>query len=164
MGVEERLAALEAGLLAAEDRLEILNLLNSYGPLVDSGSAAEAAALWVDGGGYNFSGGISGGMRLEAPEQLVSMYQTEGHMELVGTGCSHLTAMPKITVDGDSAIAVGYSFVVLKESDRWYLWRAAVNEWTLVRTADGWRIKERFNRGLEGTKDSHDVMRRVLAI
>lgn len=162
MTIEERLEALESRLRIAEDKLEILNLLSSYGPLVDSGSAEAAAALWVDGGGYNFSGGLSGGTRLEAPDQLVAMYQTEGHMGLVSTGCSHLTATPKITVDGDSATAVGYSFVVLREGDRWYLWRAAVNEWTLVRTGTGWRIKERFNRGLEGTQDSHDVMRRVL--
>ena len=45
---------------------------------------------------------------------------------------------------GDTAQAVGYSFVVLKEGDRWFLWRAAINEWTLVRTPDGWRIKERY--------------------
>ncbi|MDE2597173.1 MAG: nuclear transport factor 2 family protein [Sphingomonadales bacterium] len=161
--VEDRLQALEARLRVAEDTLEILNLLNSYGPLVDSGSAAEAAALWAPGGGYNFSGGISGGTRLEAPAELVAMYQSEGHMGLVNTGVSHFTGTPKVVVKGDEASAVGYSFVVLKEGDRWFLWRGAVNEWALVRTADGWRIRERFNRTLDGGADSHAVMRRVLA-
>lgn len=164
MTIEERLEALEARLRGAEDRLEILNLLNSYGPLVDSGSAEEAAALWVPGGGYNFSGGLSGGTRLEAPEQLVAMYETDGHMGLVSTGVSHFTGVPKITVDGDSATAVGYSFVILKEGDRWFIWRGAVNEWSLLRGDAGWRIKERFNRTLDGSADSHAVMRRVLAI
>ena len=37
MTTEDRLAALEVRLQAAEDHLAILNLLNSYGPLVDSG-------------------------------------------------------------------------------------------------------------------------------
>lgn len=157
-----RLDALEARLRAAEDQLAIQNLLNSYGPLVDSGEAAAASALWVDGGGYNFSGGIAGGTRLEAPDQLVAMYETEGHMGLVNTGCSHLTATPRITVTGDTAEAVGYSYVMLKEGERWYLWRAAVNHWQLVRTPDGWRISERFNRALDGSTDSHDTMRKVM--
>lgn len=162
MNIEQRVAALEARLVAAEDYLEITRLLMSYGPLVDSGSSEPAADLWVEGGGYNFSGGLSGGTRLTAPEQLVAMYETAGHKELVSTGVSHLTAMPRITVTGDTAEALGYSFVVLKEGERWYIWRAAINHWTLVRTADGWRIKERFNRGLDGSADSHETMRRVL--
>ena len=163
MTIEERLAALEARCRAAEDHLEILNLLNSYGPLVDSGWADEAPKLWQDGGSYNYGlpGGGSG--RLEK-DVLHTMYESEGHMGLVDSGCSHLTATPKITVDGDRASAVGYSFVVLREGERWYLWRAAINEWSVVRTADGWRIKDRFNRTLDGSRESHEIMRRVAAI
>lgn len=163
MGIEQRVVALEARLRAAEDQLEIIRLLNSYGPLVDSGSSEAAAALWVDGGGYNFSGGLSGGVRLAAPDELIAMYETEGHKGLVNTGVSHFTGMPRITIDGDTADAVGYSFVILKEGDRWFVWRGAINQWTLVRTPDGWKIKERFNRTLDGSPDSHDVMRQVLA-
>jgi hypothetical protein len=159
---EQRIAALETRLQVTEDHLEILHLLNSYGPLVDSGSSIPAAELWVEGGGYNFSGGISGGTRLTAPDQLVAMYETEGHKALVNAGVSHLTATPRITVHGDTAEAVGYSFVILREGDRWYFWRAAINHWILERTPNGWRIKERFNRGLDGSQDSHDTMRKIL--
>jgi hypothetical protein len=162
MSIEDRVAALEARLRAAEDKLEILNLLNSYGPLVDSGEAEAAAKLWVAGGGYNFSGGRAGGTRLEAPGQLEAMYRSDGHMGLVKAGVSHLTATPKIAVDGDQATALGYSFVVLKEGERWYVWRGAINEWKLVRTPEGWRIAERHNRTLDGTQDSHDVMRHAM--
>lgn len=162
MDHEQRLGALEARLRAAEDQLEILQLLNSYGPLVDSGESRAAAALWTEGGGYNFSGGISGGVRIVAPQDLVAMYETEGHKGLVNTGCSHLTATPRIFVSGDSAEAVGYSYVVLKEGERWYLWRAAINHWKLARTPEGWRIAERYNRALDGSPQSHDTMRRVL--
>ena len=162
--LEQRLAALEARLTAAEDHLEILNLLMSYGPLVDSATAEPAGRLWVEGGGYNFTLPGGGTKRLEAPHEVADMYTWPGHIDLVNTGCAHLTATPKITVDGDAAQAVGYSFVVLKEGERWFLWRAAVNHWTLQRTADGWRISERFNRALDGSPDSHDVMRKVMAI
>jgi hypothetical protein len=168
MTTEQRLAALEARLQAAEDHLAILNLLNSYGPLVDSATAKQAGELWVEGGGYNFGLNDGGTKRLEAPDEVAGMYSWEGHLDLVNTGCAHLTATPKITVDGDEAQAVGYSFVVLREDERWYLWRAAINHWTLRRTAEegngGWRIVERFNRTLNGSEESHETMRKVLAI
>lgn len=163
MSTEERLAALEKRLRAAEDHLEILNLLNSYGPLVDSGSAQDAPQLWADDGGYNY-GLQQGGTNRLAKDQLHTMYESEGHMGLVNTGVSHLTAPPRVKVAGDRARAVGYSFVILKEGDRWFVWRGAINEWTLERTADGWRIRERFNRTLDGSKESHETMRKVLEL
>lgn len=164
MDREARLLELERRLQRAEDQLEIQNLLMSYGPLVDSATAAPAGDLWVEGGGYNFTLPDGGTKRLEAPDEIAGMYGWPGHIDLVNTGCAHLTATPKITVDGDDAQAVGYSVVILKEGDRWFLWRAAINHWTLRRTAAGWRIAERFNRALDGSPESHETMRKVLEI
>lgn len=164
MSVEERIAALETRLQKAEDHLEILNLLNTYGPLVDSATAQPAGKLWVEGGGYNFTKPDGGAQRLAAPDEIADMYAWPGHVDLVNTGCAHLTGTPKISVRGDAAQAVGYSFVVLREDDRWFLWRAAVNHWTLRRTSDGWRIVERFNRALNGSPESHETMRKVMSI
>ncbi|MET1757043.1 nuclear transport factor 2 family protein [Novosphingobium sp. RD2P27] len=162
--VEERLALLEARCRKAEDHLEILNILNTYGPLVDSATAEPAGALWVEGGGYNFTLPDGGTKRLSAPDEIAGMYGWEGHLDLVKTGCAHLTATPKISVDGDNAEAIGYSVVILKEGDRWFLWRAAVNHWTFRRTEQGWRIVERFNRALDGSPESHETMQKVAAI
>ena len=164
MSVEERLAALEARCRKAEDHLAILNLLNTYGPLVDSCTADEAAALWVEGGGYSFTKPDGEIARLAAPEGIADMYSWQGHVDLTETGCAHLTGTPAISVDGDEAQALAYSVVILREEDRWFLWRAAVNHWTLRRTDGGWRIVERFNRPLDGSEGSHDVMRRVLSL
>jgi hypothetical protein len=105
-----------------------------------------------------------GTKRLAAPDEIAAMYAWPGHLDLVNTGCAHLTGTPKITVEGDEGQAVGYSFVVLREGERWFLWRAAVNHWTLRRTDDGWRIVERFNRALDGSPESHETMRKVLSL
>ena len=164
MSVEERLAALEARLQAAEDHLEILNLLNTYGPLVDSATAEPAGQLWVEGGGYNFTKPDGGSQRLAAPDEIAGMYSWPGHLDLVNTGCAHMTATQKISVKGDEAEAVGYSLVILREGERWFVWRAAVNHWTLRRTPQGWRIVERFNRALNGSEESHETMRKVATI
>ena len=157
MHTEERLAALEKRLLAAEDQLEIIRLLNSYGPLVDSGESQAAAHLWVEGGVYEF-----GGREPNDYDGLIAIYDGAGHQGLIHIGASHLTTTPRITLKGDAAEAVAYSFVVKKRGDEWYFRRAAANHWTLVRTPEGWRIKERYNRVLDGSKESHDTLRRVL--
>lgn len=162
MDVEGRLRELEARVRAAEDQLEILRLLNSYGPLVDSGSADQAADLWVTGGGYEFGVPAGGTVRVEAPLGLADLYRTEPHTGLVADGVAHLTATPRVTVSGDTADAVGYSFVVRREDERWFLWRAAINHWTLLRTPDGWRIRERRNRVLDGSPESRAIMRLAL--
>jgi hypothetical protein len=161
--LEARLDGLETRLRAAEDQLEIQNLLMTYGPLVDSATAEPAGALWVEGGGYSFTLPDGGTKRLEAPDEIAGMYGWPGHLDLVNTGCAHLTATPRISVRGDEAEASGYSVVILREGERWFLWRAAVNHWTLKRTPEGWRIAERLNRALDGSEDSHAIMRKVLA-
>ncbi len=164
MDIEARLAAMEARLRKAEDQLEILNLLNTNGPLVDSATAQPAGELWVEGGGYSFTLPEGGDKRLVAPDEIAGMYGWPGHLDLVKTGCAHLTATPKISVKGDEAEAVGYSVVILREEERWFLWRAAVNHWTLRRTDAGWRIVERFNRALNGSEESLATMRKVQTI
>jgi len=164
MDPERGRAGLGPRLGGGEDRLDVLNLLTPYAPVGDSAAAEPAGKLWVEGGGYNFTLPDGGTKRLAAPDEVAGMYSWPGHLDLVNTGCAHLTATPKITVDGDEAQAVGYSVVILREGERWFLWRAAVNHWTLRRTEDGWRIVERFNRALDGSEESHATMRKVLAI
>jgi len=158
MSIEERVETIEKRLQVAEDQLEIIRLLTSYGPLVDCGESQGAAQLWIKGGIYD----IGGRHRVAAHDDIAAIYDSQGHQDLINTGCSHLTATPRITVNGDSAEAVAYSYVVLKEGERWFLWRAAINHWDLVRTPEGWRIRERYNRTLDGSEESHNTMRRVL--
>jgi hypothetical protein len=150
MTTDERLAALEARLQAAEDHLEILNLISAYGPIADSCSVEEAIAQWIPGGGYNYALPGGGSHRLEAPEPLGNVWRQEGHIELTRIGSAHMAATPKIMVKG--------------EDDRWFIWRAAINHWTLVRTPQGWRVSEKFNRTLDGSDESHAVMKRILAL
>ena len=164
MTIEERLDAIEQRCRAAEDHLEILNLISAYGPLADSCSVEDAIAQWIPGGGYNYGMPGGGTQRLEAPEPLGNVWRNEGHFELTRTGSAHMAATPKIVVKGDAADAVGYSFVIKREGERWFVWRAAINHWTLTRTPQGWRVQEKFNRTLDGSDESHEVMRRILAI
>jgi hypothetical protein len=159
--LERRFAAIEARLRVVEDELEILRLLSSYGPLVDSGSAAAAADLWVAGGGYDFGDGTDS-RRVVAPDGLVALYESQVHRDLVEAGASHLTATPRVAVRGDVAEAVGYSFVIARDAEGWQVRRAAINHWILRRSPAGWRVQQRVNRLLDGSPESQEVMRRAL--
>lgn len=155
MNVEDRLTALEGRLRIAEDQLEIMRLLATYGPAADSGEGDAAANLWTGDGVYD-AGGI---VRMEGHDAIEAMYSSRQHLELINQGSGHLTMAPQITVDGDTARAVAYSLVCLRDGDGWLIWRAAANRWNLRRTEAGWRIIERFNRTLDGSAESHDVLR-----
>jgi SnoaL-like domain len=158
VSVETRLAALEQRIRALQDELEIQRLLSRYGPLVDSGSGSDAAALWRAGGTYEFQAG-SGTARLEAPADLEALYAGHFHQGLIATGCSHLTVAPVISVEGDRAEAVGYSYVIVNDGDTWAIVRAAVNHWALAREPSGWRVERRVNRLLAGSPESHALLR-----
>lgn len=159
-----RLDALEARLRAAEDRLAILDLLNTYGPLVDSAEGDTAARLWTEGGSYAFVYDAEL-KQLTAPDELAPMYGWPGHLDLVNTGVSHFTGTPKIMLDGNRAKAVGYSFVILRDTagEGWKVWRAAINRWLLERTGEGWKIAERRSVPLDGSDLSLATMREVMA-
>jgi hypothetical protein len=157
---DDRLASLETRVQKVEDELAILRLLHSYGPLVDSGSTVEAAALWTEGGTYEFSDGDEVA-RLEAPLDLEKLYSSDFHQSLIATGSAHLTGPPVMTIDGDRAQAVAYSFVVVRDGDRWLVLRAAINHWSLIRSSVGWRVERRRNRVLNGSEESRRLMRKV---
>lgn len=162
VSLETRLSDLESRLAAAEDHLAIINLLNVYGPLVDGGGPELAPELWAEGGGYVFSGSDGESMRVEAPDGLAGLFKSRWHEELIRNGSAHLTATPRVVVRGDEAEAVGYSFVVSRDGERWSLLRAAINRWTLRRTPSGWRIMDRVNRLLNGSPDSRTLMRAII--
>lgn len=163
MDLETRVDALEAKLRNLEDELQILRLLNSYGPLTDSGSNARAAALWRKGGSYVFGTDSGESTRIEVPAGLLALLDGEYQRSLIDSGSTHLLGTPLIAISGDTAEAVGYSYVIRRDSDHWRVERAAVNHWTLVRSPDGWRIDARVNGVVDGSPATRALLSRALA-
>lgn len=164
MTIEERLAAVEARLRDAEDTLEIMRLVNNYGPLADSGSSDEAASLWTEDGVYDVGGSdITTPHRTVGHEHLRAIWDAPAHQDLIHIGSAHFMGPLSVTLSGDTAEAVGYSQVYKKDGERWIVWRAAVNHFELVRTPAGWRIQTRTNRVLNGSEASHNTMRKVIS-
>src|SRR5213078_4841600 len=90
---EDRLAALEARVQMLEDQLAVQQLLNRWGPAVDTGDSAAAAALWSDDGVLQSE--IS---HLDGPAGVAAMVESVGQQSLIRQGCAHIQAFPLITV------------------------------------------------------------------
>ena len=151
--VRKRIEALERRVRALEDELAVTRVITAYGPAADSGDAAAAAALWTEDGVYD----AEGPGRLEGRGAIEAMLLGAGHQSLV-PGCAHTNGPVVVRVDGDTAVAVGYSRVYTTDDGRHRLWRVAANRWELVRTDAGWRVQRRVNRRL-GSSDSVAVLR-----
>lgn len=150
---EDRLAAIEARLGRLEDERDIARLIAAYGPLVDSGCAEEVADLWTSKGVYDVDTGC-----LEGHDQITEMVRSEAHQGLIHNGCAHLLGPPHVTLDGDEAIAVCHSLLLVRVESRYIVRRATANHWLLRRGRTGWKVQKRTSRLLDGGPEARAVL------
>lgn len=148
---DDRMRALEERIALLEDRLAIAGLMASYGPAVDSGSAEAAAELWTADGSYD-----AGIVHFRSAEEIERMVRTEPHTGFIASGAAHLSTPPRIEIDGDTAVSYCYQQVMLRdvESDAFRAWRVSANRWEWQRTSEGWKVKRRVNRLLDGGEEA----------
>jgi hypothetical protein len=154
------LAALAERLRRVEDELAISKLVASYGPAADAGLAVLAASLWEDDGVYDWdvhrpplSGSVSVG----------TMLGSTGHADLIASGVAHMSSAPLIEISGDEATALTYSVLMRRDDDdRIYVWRLSAARWDLVRGDEGWLVRRRTHRNLDGTGAGRDLFKRSL--
>jgi hypothetical protein len=143
-----RLAEVEHRLQETEDQLAILRVMASYGPAVDGLEAEVAADLWAPGGVYHSSGAGT----WEGPGSIAAMLRGEGHGGLVAAGCAHTLDLPKVTVDGDRAVALCHGVLYVRSGDDGFrAWRVTASRWDFVRGDRGWRVTHRVNQVLDGS-------------
>lgn len=152
--MEARIAALEARLAEMEDRLAIYQLIATYGPAADSVSDHAVVGLFTEDGTCDVGGAGSFTVSKDVDDMILGPM----HQGYVARGCAHVMSLPHLELDGDAAVAVNYSRVYARHGDHWRVERASANRWELVRTGEGWRVKHRLNRLLNG----EDEARRVL--
>ncbi|MEV0698751.1 nuclear transport factor 2 family protein [Saccharopolyspora sp. NPDC050389] len=145
----ERFAALEARLRQLEDQQEIARLIAGYGPLVDSGSAEAVADRWEPDGVYDVDEWSMSGRA-----EIVAMVTSAKHQGWIEGGCAHFLGPAHVTVEGDEAVAVGHSLMVVHSDGKFVVRRATANRWQLRRGPGGWRVTRRTSRVLDGREES----------
>lgn len=157
---EDRLAVIERRLRALEDERDIARLIASYGPLVDSGDADGAAALWTVDGTYDVGDWLMSGR-----DEVAGMVRSDAHQGLIAKGCCHFFGPPVIDVDGDEAVAVCEStLLVRRESGGYAVARAGVHLLRLRRDNTMWRIVSRTARQLDGGAAGRDLITEALRL
>src|SRR5262249_8511168 len=101
--VERTVAELTRRVQALEDQLAIQNRIVRYGLAADPGGAHGAAAVFADDGVYDVDVG-----RMEGRSAVRALIDGERHRAMVGR-CAHQMGPFVISLDGDRAVATGYS-------------------------------------------------------
>ena len=155
--LEKRFADLEARVQLLEDRAQILTLMATYGPAMDTCTEDVIAAMWTEQGVYDtdshrFVGNRDVGTLTRVPE----------HRAVVAGGAAHVIGMPHLRIKGDRAEATGYSVVYLNKGDHHEVMRASANHWQFTRTDRGWRVVNRVNRRMTGSEESLALLKMAL--
>ncbi|WP_235735909.1 nuclear transport factor 2 family protein [Nocardioides alcanivorans] len=157
---EDRLTALEQRLRELEDKQEIVDLLASYGPLVDSGSADEVAALWSEDGVYDVDE-----ICMNGRDEIRAMVRSDRHQGWIKGGCAHFLGPARVHVRGDSAVGVCHSLMIVNrggdfETDpEFVVRRATAHHFELERSAQGWVVTRRTSRVLDGRAEAPELLR-----
>jgi uncharacterized protein (TIGR02246 family) len=154
--VDEELRRMSETLRVLEDEREIIQLISSYGPAVDSGQSEVAAAIWTEDGVYDTDSAVWTGR-----DEIAAMVEGRGHQQLIAEGAAHVVGVPHILLSGHRAVATCYSRVFRHVDGKFETWRVAVNRWELVRTPVGWRTAYRTNRLLNGSEAARELLRRA---
>jgi hypothetical protein len=154
---------------AAEDRLEILNLL--AGSAFSSDVASEAYWIKMFTEDATFDRGTKQDI---GREEILKIINAPDQKEAINAGMTHLAMLPHIKLNGDSAVATGYLLIVMPDSAASHvklagkgvspgfsIYQVTVNKYTLVRTADGWKVSQRIVRPLS-IADSREIIRKAI--
>ena len=98
------------------------------------------------------------------------------HQAAIAGGIAHFTGLPHVAISGDSAIVTSYLQVIVPQtqgdpvavpnhgsSKGFRIHRVTANRWELLRTPQGWKIKQRTLRQLDGSEPARDILRQAIA-
>jgi hypothetical protein len=159
---------LEQRLRAVEDRLEILNLIASHPPSADTGADYYTVQVYAEDGVFDRGENLSGG---KSNTEVAAVMKTPGHQAAIAGGLAHFAGLPHIALDGDRAVVTSYLQILTPQktgdavevpnhgaSKGFRIHRVGANRWELVRTAQGWRIKRRTLRPLDGSEPARALL------
>ena len=165
---------LEARIREIEDRLEIYNLIASHPPSADTGARDYTAS------------GVDRGRRVR-PRRRVRRAQGDGwrspELRTIRAssrdraGHRPFRGLPYVRVTGDTAYAISYLQILVPDrvgpefdvpnhgkTRGFHVHRVSANRWDFVRTAQGWKIKRRRLRPLDGSEPARDILRGTFGV
>jgi hypothetical protein len=163
--IEERLRAIE-------DRLAIYDLIATHPPSADTGAGDYTARVWTDDGVFDRGGEFA---RPQGGAAIGAVSTSPEHRRAIEQGIAHFAGLPYVRVEGDTAFAISYLQILVPDrvgpvfevpnhgsSRGFHVHRVAANRWEFMRTGEGWRIKGRTIRPLDGSPQARELLRAAL--
>jgi hypothetical protein len=163
---------LEGRLRAVEDKLAIFHLIASHPPAADTGSDGYYRDAFVADAVID----LGGGKAANGNEAIAAVVKTPEHQAAIAGGLCHFAGLPRVQLDGDSAVAISYLQVLTPNreatpvelsghglSSGYRIHRLGANRWDLKRTEDGWKVIRRAYRMLDGSEGARELLRGALA-
>jgi len=159
---------LEQRIREIEDRLDIYNLIASHPPSADTGSRAYVQTSWTEDGTFDRGAEFGGPQRQSASAGGVDNPE---HMRAISQGLAHFSGLPYVRITGDTAFAISYLQIIVPDrvgpefevsnhgkGRGFHIHRVSANRWDFVRTSEGWKIKNRQLRALDGNAGARDIL------
>lgn len=159
---------LEIRLRAIEDRLEIYDLIACHPPSADTGADDFARSVYVEDGSLD----LAGGKGATGKTAIAAILTTPEHHAAMAGELAHFASLPHIEIDGDEATVTSYLQILTPDpsaapvkvaghgaSKGFRIHRIGANRWELVRTAQGWKIRRRVLRPLDGSEPAREILR-----
>jgi SnoaL-like domain len=154
---------------AAEDRLEILNLLAGSAFSSDVASESYWTKMFTEDATFD-----RGTKQDKGRDEILKIVNAPEQKEAVKAVMTHLTMLPHIKLNGDSAVATGYLLIVMPDSAASHvklagkgvspgfsIYQVTVNKYILLRTTEGWKVSQRIVRPISSA-DTRDILRRAI--
>jgi hypothetical protein len=164
--------SIEQRLRAIEDHLAILNLIASHPPSADTGADYYTEQVYAEDGEFDRGANLMGA---KGNAKIAAIMQTPGHQAAIAGGLAHFTGLPHVVIDGDAAVVTSYLQILTPDasaepvevpnhgvSKGFRIHRVGANRWELVRTPQGWKIKRRTLRPLDGSAPAREILARAL--
>jgi hypothetical protein len=165
--------ALEDRIREIEDRFEIYNLIAGHPPSADTGAGDYTASVWTEDGEFDR------GADFPAPRGRAAIAggsSNPEHHRAIEQGIAHFAGLPYVRIEGDTAFAISYLQILVPDrvgpefdvpnhgkTRGFHVHRVSANRWDFVRTEEGWKIKRRRLRPLDGSEPAREILRGTFA-
>lgn len=160
--LSQKITDCEQRLAVLEDRSAIGQLMTRYGLAADCGNDAVAMRCHTENAQYRVCAPKAGregehdDLVLEGREAIGAMLRSDLHQNML-PNTAHTVGPNAIEVDGDTAQAVGYSRLYLKEGEQPRLMRLSINQWGFEKVSGQWLIASRTSR-LVGEQAAQEIL------
>ena len=164
--------SLEDRVRAVEDKLAIFHLIASHPPAADTGTDRYYREAFAADGEVD----LGGGKGARGNDTIGAIVKTPEHQAAIAGGLCHFAGLPRVEIDGDSAVAISYLQIITPDREAaprevsghgsttgFRIHRVGANRWELKRGKDGWKVVRRTLRPLDGSGDAQAFLRKAIA-